>query len=130
MQTIRCTISTIAPVAIVWVVLIAFAFWQDADWPDERRYIWLTVAVVATFLMIVSTMMLRRMHGVDWLTISLAAAFAAVSLMPFYLLASSMWRAFFAEHQRVLLYAVCIGMAVPALWAIVMLAITPDGDGP
>ena len=114
---------------VVWAALIAFGFWRGADWPDTILHVWGTLAIVATFLILVSTLMLRRMHGRDWLTISLAVAFAAVSLMPFYLMAGSLWRMFFAEHREPLLYVVCAAMVIPLAGAIVMLVITPDGDG-
>lgn len=128
MTVIRQCGSSLLPVAAVWAVLIAFGFWRDADWPGTVLHVWGTLAVVASFLLLVSTLMLRRMHGWDWLTVSLAAAFAAISLMPFYLMAARMWPAFFADHRTTLLYLVCAGMVVPLAFAVLMLLFTEDGS--
>ena len=67
------------------------------------------------------------MHGWDWLTVSLAAAFAAVALLPLYLMAGSLWREFFTEHRTTLLYTVCAGIIVPLAFAVAMLLFADDG---
>src|SRR6187402_87354 len=83
--------AAIWPVTLLWLVLLAIALWRDATWPTEgtRQTSFTALCVVVTFLLLVSTLMLRRMHGWDWLTISLAAAFATTSLTPFYLMAAT-----------------------------------------
>ena len=125
---IRRMLSIIAPVIAVWVVLIAFGFWRDADWPEDRLLQFITLSAVASFVMLVSTLMLRRMHGRDWLTISLAVAFASLAVIPFYLMAVSLWREFYLAHRDHMLYAACAAMLIPLAWATVMLLITPDGS--
>ena len=119
--TIRNAGASLLPVAAVWAALIAFGVWRDADWPDRVFHVWGTLAVMATFLLLVATLMLRRMHGFDWLTVSLAAAFSAVSLMPFYLLAGALWPQYFREHRSDLLYVISVAILIPLIVAILML---------
>lgn len=120
-EAIRKVVDSLAPVALIWAVLLAFAMIQGADWPNTNPHVWGTLAVMATFLLLVSTLMIRNMDGFDWLTVSLALAFAAVSLMPFYLMGAALWREWFIEHRPTILIVTCTAIIIPLGLAIIML---------
>jgi len=120
-DSLKRLFSPLVPVICVWVALLAFALWKDGDWPNDRHYVWGTLAIMATFLILVATLMIRNMDGFDWLTVSLAFAFASSSLMPFYLMASVLWRDFFIHHRSHLLIGTCILIITPCVLAIFML---------
>jgi hypothetical protein len=118
------------PVTLLWVGLVAFAFWQDAAWPSAplRRLSFAALAVVVFFLVLVATLMLRKMQGWYWQTVVLAVAFGAVSAMPFYLMGIMLWRSFFREHNTILIIGTCAVLIVPLFIASVVLAVMPfDG---
>lgn len=125
---LRRVANTIIPVVVIWIALIVFGLLADAEWPDAGTTLisFAALCIVATFLLLVSTMMVRRMHGKDGLTLALAFAFATDSLMPFYLMGSILWRAFFQEHRLPLLIATATTLIVGSMVAIIALILTPD----
>jgi hypothetical protein len=117
-------------VALLWLVLLAFGFWRDARWPEgsQRELSFAALALVSTYLVLVATLMLRRMHGWDRLTIVLALAFATTALIPFYLLAAQLWPLFFRAHQTTLVVGTCVILIGILTIAIVTLLTTPYTD--
>jgi hypothetical protein len=94
---------------------------EEDQWLDVAL-----IALIASFLVLLATFILRRMHGSDWLTIAFAAAFTSLACIWFYALGSRMWREWFAEHRDVMLNAVRIGVVICLGWATALFITTRD----
>ncbi len=123
----RLAISSIWPLAVLWAVLIGAGFAFDANWPQEWFPDFLLLAFIASFLVLLATLILRRMHGVDFLTIALASVFLAMSVIYFFGMGTILWPHWFAANRDWLLNLLRIAVAASGVWATALLLLTPDG---
>lgn len=116
------------PTVILWFVLVGFALWREADWPDDRMT-WETFLVVNLLIeifLLLALVMARRMVGWDWFTVSLIAFFTGVAAAFGMQQAFLLWPEFFSvRHEnftdwliRVVYYVVTI-IGLVAFWQIV-----------
>jgi hypothetical protein len=119
------------PLALVWIVLLSFAFITDAKMPAEgRRLDFAIVLAIASFDLLMATMLFRRMGALDWLAIALGLVFVVKSSLWFYAAGAQLWPAFAADHRETILWALRIGLIGTLVSAFVMLLITPDESTP
>lgn len=131
MMRLKTAISTLWPVAVLWTVLIGVGFAFNADWPPRADLLpdFGLLCCIATFLVLLATLILRRMHGIDWLTIALATVFIAFSAVYFFSLGATLWPVWFTANRDWLLNLLRVVIAASMIWATALLLMTPDeGD--
>jgi hypothetical protein len=123
---IRRIRQVIWPVLIVWAVLLGLAFISEANWPNDN---WLDFGIIlwiATFDLLLATVLLRRMHGFDWLAFSLGCVFLTKSTLWFTAAGSQLWPEFAADHAQGIRWILRISLLISLPAAFAMLLITPD----
>lgn len=120
-------VNAIWPILVLWIVLLSVAIALDADWPETRRLDFALLAAIGTFNLLLASVMLRRMRGVDVLTLALAAVFVTKSLLWFFFTASRLWPEFVAEHQPVFYWVFRLLIITSLTGAFLLLVTTPDG---
>jgi hypothetical protein len=123
---IRRMRQVIWPVLIVWAVLLGLAFISEANWPNEN---WLDFGIIlwiATFDLLLATVLLRRMHGFDLLAFSLGCVFLVKSGLWFTAAGSQLWPEFAADHADGIRWILRISLLISLPSAFLMLLITPD----
>jgi hypothetical protein len=123
---VRRVVDIIWPVLLLWIVLLSVAFASDADWPETRRLDFALIASIATFDVLLASIMLRRMRGIDWLTLALSAVLITKSMLWFFFTGSRLWPEFVAEHSELLLWTLRLLIMGSLTGAVALLIATPD----
>jgi hypothetical protein len=123
---IRRARQVIWPVLIVWAVLLGLAFISNANWPNDNRLDFGIVLWIATFDLLLATVLLRRMHGFDLLAFTLGCVFLVKSGLWFTAAASQLWPEFAADHAQGIRWILRISLLISLPSAFAMLLITPD----
>lgn len=128
MKRLGRVLDTVFPIALLWAVMFGFALWKDADWPETRRLDFALLFCIASFLVLLASVILRRMNGCDWLTISLASVFLTIACVRFYALGYWLWPHWFETNDRWLVQVLRASVVVTLIVATALLASTPDED--
>jgi fucose 4-O-acetylase-like acetyltransferase len=116
-----------------WPMLLVFAIFliggvlggahKPANWFDFSLLV-----VITGFNVLLASLILRRMHGRDWLTIALASVFIAVAVIWCFAAVGMLWTDFSAKYRDAYINPLRIGIIVTHLWATYLLITTAD-DG-
>jgi predicted membrane channel-forming protein YqfA (hemolysin III family) len=128
MSRLRRIANTLLPLALVWIALIVVAFVLDADWPDTNRLDFVLVCCIASFDVLLATTILRRMHGIDLLTIALAGVFYSKACIWFYAAGGRLWPEWYASHSSAIPNLIRVSIAVTLGIATVLVLMTEDGS--
>ena len=124
---IRLMLRAVVPVALLWVPLVLFAELFGATWPDSS-VAWqnlVVFALIVSFLLIKSILMLRRMPYIDWLTVSLVAANGAFIALYLTVIGFGLWPDFRVDYPhaylRILqgLRVVLVVVLMAGIWMLV-----------
>ena len=126
MTTIHRILDAIWPVCMMLAALFGFGLLFGADWPNERRLDFALLVWIAAFLVLLATIILRRMNGCDWLTIALASVFLTIAVLRFFQLGFALWPVWFMENEEWITQSLRASVAVTLTWATVLLVTTPD----
>ncbi len=116
------------PVALVFTALTAFAFLAGAAIPPSARLDFAVIVFIAVFQMLMASVILQRMHGWDWLSLSFCAVFFSMSFVFLFAASRRLWPVFVERNLEVLLWSVRIPLLCALIWATVMLIVTPDPE--
>lgn len=102
MSRMRLMWDAIYPTLVLWVVLIAVAFWRDATWPSSQIWweIFLAVCFMVEFFILKALLMARRMVDWKWLTVSLICSNASLAVVFSVLISFGLWMGFFIVRHR------------------------------
>jgi hypothetical protein len=97
---------------------------KPANWFDFSLLV-----VITGFNVLLASLILRRMHGRDWLTIALASVFIAVAVIWCSAAAGMLWTDFYAEYRDLYINPLRIGIVATHVWATYLLITTADDGG-
>ncbi len=116
------------PVALIFAVLTAFAFIAGATWPSGAYVDFALLVFIVFFHLFLSSILLRRMHTWDWLTLSFISVFLTMSGVFLFALSRRLWPVFVNENLETILWFVRIPLLAALIWATVQLLLTPDPE--
>lgn len=128
MMYLRHIFRVVWPVLFMWFVLLSIAIGTEATWPESQHGDFVLIACIGTFDVLLATIMLRRMRGLDWLTIALSAVFLTKGMVWFYFTARHLWPEFFLDYNQEVLWVLRSVLVFVLISAFLMLILTPDGS--
>jgi hypothetical protein len=84
------------------------------------------IAGLGSLCVVIATMNVRRMYGLDWLTLALSSVFVALAIWFFLAVGVRMWAEWYADNRDWLLNTVRATIGVTMIWAFLLLISTPN----
>ncbi len=125
---IRHSAYLLWPVAAVLAVLTVIAVLLGADWPSAKRGDFALIVFIMAFFLLMVSVILRRMHSLDLLSLSFGAVFLAMAGVYLYAISRTLWPMFTTSNLETILWVVRLPLLCSAAWATVMLIVTPDPE--
>jgi nitrate reductase gamma subunit len=126
---IKTALDNTWPMLLVFAAFLIFGVIFGAEWPKDNWFDFSLLVVITGFNVLLATLILRRMHGRDWLTIALASVFIAVAVIWCFAAVGMLWTDFSAEYRDAYINPLRIGIIVTHLWATYLLITTADDGG-
>ncbi len=125
---IRHMVNLLWPIAALFVALTALAFIAGADWPSKERGDFALIVFIVAFKVLISSVILRRMHGRDWLSLSFVAMFLSVASVFVYRTGVYLWPEYTLENETSIIRFIRLFLLVAIAWATVQILRTPDPE--
>ena len=157
MKRLQLMLVTAWPTLLIFTVIGLFCIWQGARWPTQWHVVQprltseqlalirtgqsppaaslqdlLIFIIAVAFLSIKSTLMLRRMQAVNWITVALIAANVAFLSLYALVVFGVLFPYWFATHPSesdLIKDVLRIALVISLAWGIWTLTNVPDPDG-